>query len=237
MRIFFLDEAPGCREGAWTPPEELRHHVKALRFGVDETFLLILPDGSGLAARALDRRSIELLGPREVPRQNLHPVQLATAWPKGKRAEELVIRACEAGVRRIQPVVFERSVAGREPISGNQRDRLARVMRETCQQLGLTQLPNLVFEPISWQEVRALHPQSEPFCLHPGAQPLAQAFAESAPRSSLLLVGPEGGISPDEEELIRGQEWHFVGLIPTILRIEAAGPIGAAIVQHAHLAS
>ena len=46
MRFFFLDEAPDCQEGSWTPPKELQHHVKALRFGADETFFLVLPDGS-----------------------------------------------------------------------------------------------------------------------------------------------------------------------------------------------
>lgn len=237
MRIFFLDKAPVHPEGAWTPPKELQHHVKALRFGAEETFLLVLPNGSGIAARVLDRRSVELLGESPVPSLDLHPVQLATAWPKGKRAEDLVIRACEAGVSRIQPTYFERSVAGREPISLNQRERLERLMRETCQQLGRPQLPDLATEPVPWAEARALDPDAHPFCLHPGAEPLAQAFARSDPERSLLLIGPEGGISPEEEQQIQAQEWDFVGLIPTILRIEAAGPMGAAIVQHAHLAS
>lgn len=235
MRFFFLDEAPDCQEGSWTPPKELQHHVKALRFGAEETFLLILPDGSGVAARQLDRHTLQLEGPAEVPSLNLHPIHLATAWPKGKRAEDLVIRACEAGVARIQPTVFERSVAGREELSRNQMDRLNRLIRETCQQLGRARLPELVSTPLAWESIRESDPQARPYCLHPRSRPLTEAFEADRPARSLLLVGPEGGISPAEEAALREQEWSFVGLIPTILRIEAAGPLGAALLQHAQL--
>ena len=232
MRFFFLDEAPENQVGSWTPPKELQHHLKALRFGAEETFLLVLPDGTGLRARQADRRELQLDGPAPVPVLDLHPVHLATAWPKGKRAEDLVIRACEAGVARIQPIIFERSVSGREPLSANQLERLNRLMRETCQQLGRAQLPKLVPTPLPWESMRAADPHATAFCLHPRSQPLAEAFEQLNPQSSLLLVGPEGGISPAEAEGLRAQEWAFVGLIPTILRIEAAGPMGAALLQH-----
>lgn len=232
MRFFFLDEAPENQVGSWTPPKELQHHLKALRFGVEETFLLVLPDGTGLHARPLDRRMLQLDGPAPVPALDLHPIQLATAWPKGKRAEDLVIRACEAGVTRIQPIIFERSVSGREPLSANQVERLQRLMRETCQQLGRAQLPELEPHPLPWDAVRAADPNATAFCLHPRSQPLLEAFEQLKPQSSLLLVGPEGGINPAEEAGLREQKWAFAGLLPTILRIEAAGPTGAALLQH-----
>ncbi|MCH2101571.1 MAG: 16S rRNA (uracil(1498)-N(3))-methyltransferase [Planctomycetes bacterium] len=233
MRFFFLDEAPNPLLGPWTPPKELQHHVKALRFGAEETFLLLLPDGSGLAARVLDRSSLELLGPTEVPKLQLHPTHLATAWPKGKRAEDLVIRACEAGVTRIQPTLFERSISGRESLSGNQIKRFQRLIRETCQQLGRTELLELVADPLPWQEIRATEPRARAFCLHPGAPPLSHIVDKLAPSCSLLLVGPEGGISAAEKIQIEDQGWVFVGLLPTILRTEAAGPLAAALIQHA----
>lgn len=67
MRIFFLDAAPENFEGNWTPPRELQHHLKALRFGPDDEFLLILPDGRALLAHQPSRAELVLQGWTELP--------------------------------------------------------------------------------------------------------------------------------------------------------------------------
>ena len=232
MRFFFLDEAPDRLEGSWKAPAELQHHLKALRFGPEERFLLLPPEGQAIAARVAGKRELILEGGHTRPELPLLPITLATAWPKGKRAEDLVVRACEAGVARIQPVVFERSVAGREALSGHQLERLKRVAKECCQQLRRPTLPVLEAEPCPLDQVQARVEADRAYCLHPGAPLLAETWRQDQPSSAALLVGPEGGIAEEELARLREQEWGFVGLLPTILRIEAAGPLGAALCQH-----
>lgn len=231
MRFFFLDAAPEISEGVWPPPRELQQHLKALRFGSDEPFLLILPDGRALQACQPERGSLQLMGFAEPPRLALAPITLATAWPKGKRAEDLVVRACEAGVRRIQPVIFERSIAGREAISKNQLERLRRIAREVCQQVGLASIPQIASEPIPMQQVHEQEPEALAICLRPGAPSLREVLLPASDKLLTLLVGPEGGTSADEKTWLAEHGWVFAGLLPTILRIEAAGPMGAALCQ------
>lgn len=234
MRIFFLDAAPEIFEGNWTPPRELLQHLKALRFGPNDEFLLILPDGRALRAHQPDRAELVLQGWSELPQLDLMPITLVTAWPKGKRAEDLVVRACESGVDCIQPVVFERSVAGREAISRNQMDRLQRVAREVCQQVGRPRIPKICAAPVELEQARSLAPQAQAICLRPGSPPLQQQLERSPYLGALLLIGPEGGTSPAEEAALAEQKWAFAGLLPTILRIEAAGPLAAALCQAWH---
>lgn len=234
MRIFFLDAAPEIFEGNWTPPRELQQHLKALRFGANDEFLLILPDGRALRAHQPERAELVLQGWAEHPKLDLMPITLATAWPKGKRAEDLVVRACEAGVDCIQPVVFERSVAGREGVSKNQMERLQRIAREVCQQVGRPRMPKIHAEPIELMQARAAAPQAQAICLRPGSPPLQQQLERGPYLGALLLIGPEGGTSPAEEAALLKQEWAFAALLPTILRIEAAGPMGAALCQAWH---
>jgi 16S rRNA (uracil1498-N3)-methyltransferase len=231
VRFFFLDAAPEIFEGNWTPPRELQQHLKALRFGPNDEFLLVLPDGRALRARQPERAELLLQGWTELPKLDLMPITLATAWPKGKRAEDLVVRACESGVNCIQPVVFERSVCGRESVSKNQMERLQRIAREVCQQVGRARVPEIRAEAIELNQAREATPGAQAICLRPGSMPLQQHLGPASVQGVLLLVGPEGGTSAAEEAALLEQEWAFAALLPTILRIEAAGPLGAALCQ------
>jgi 16S rRNA (uracil1498-N3)-methyltransferase len=48
-----------------------------------------------------------------------------------------------------------------------------------------------------------------------------------------LLVGPEGGFSPEEVEDVRGMGFLPVSVGPRILRTETAAIVGAALLQYA----
>jgi 16S rRNA (uracil1498-N3)-methyltransferase len=209
--------------------------LKALRFGPNDEFLLVLPDGSAVRACQASRTELVLHGCTELPQLDLMPITLATAWPKGKRAEDLVVRACEAGVDCIQPVVFERSISGRQAIASKQMERLQRIAREVCQQVGRPRIPEIRAQPLELKQARIAAPEAQPICLRPGSPPLQTQLERAPYLGVLLLVGPEGGTSPAEEAELAAQEWAFAALLPTILRIEAAGPLGVALCQAWHL--
>ena len=101
MRFFFLQETPNILEGPWQAPKELIKHLKALRLKPGQEFLLLLPQGGGIASELKKDGVIELKRPKEAPSLRLMPITLATALPKGKRAEELIRRAVEAGAENI----------------------------------------------------------------------------------------------------------------------------------------
>ena len=232
MRFFFLAEPPDSLEGSWPPPPELLKHLRALRLTPEENFLLLLPQGGALRCHWPGKQEIQLAGLCELPRLPLLPVTLATAWPKGARADQLVIRATEAGVERILPLVCERSVAGRTTFSANRRQRWKRLILETCEQSGRPVLPSLAENPIFLQALLDECPLATPIALHPHNWPLATELDLRPPREVLLIVGPEGGFSANELTWLREQGVQFAGLLPTVLRVEAAGPAAVTVCQH-----
>lgn len=237
MRFFFLQQEPPEFHGPWQAPAELARHLRALRCGPSEPVLLLLPRGGALRARVLDGgEDLRLEGLAEVPRLPLMPVTLATAWPKGARADELVQRAAEAGVERLLPLRCARSVVGREELSPSRHERWLRILRETCQQCRRPTLPALERRPVDLREVLKEAPLAHPIALIPGAWPLQHELDLRAPREVLLIVGPEGGFDDEEEGWLAEHGVATAGLLPTILRIEAAGPLAAAICQHDFLA-
>jgi 16S rRNA (uracil1498-N3)-methyltransferase len=234
MRFFFLLTTPPAEFGAWQPPLELMQHLRALRFGPEEEFLLLAADGGAWRARLKGRAEVELLGSTQAPTVKQHTITLATAWPKGKRAEELVVRACEAGVARIQPVQFQRSVAGRQAWGSKQSERLQRIARESCQQLRNPLLPKIDREPIAFSAWLEQIDAEKYYFLHPGAPALTSIWLPCA--QTTMVIGPEGGFTDEEVAAMQSAGMTAAGMGPLILRIAAAGPTAAALIQHAWLA-
>jgi len=235
MRFFFVNEEPARLEGPWDPPRELFRHLRALRLSEGEAFLLLLPQGGAVGARLDGEGRVVLQGLTEMPQIPLLPVTLATAWPKGKRADDLVARATELGVERILPLQCERSVAGRQTFSPARVERWRRIALETCQQCGRPVPPTLDPAPVPLAAVLGESPRGRTVVLDPLAWPLAMELSLHAPREVLLIVGPEGGFTPEEIDWFEEHEIHRAGLGATRLRIEAAGPFAVGICQHWYL--
>lgn len=191
-----------------------RHHlerVRRLREGDD----LSVTDGRGAwrwcrFGVALEADGEVVHDPAPAP-----PITVAFALVKGERPELVVQKLTELGVDRIVPFLAERSVVRWEPDKAERnRERLARVALEAAMQSRRTWLPEVA--PVtSFDEVVAL----------PGA---AGADRDGEPPTldrPTLLVGPEGGWSPQERAALRS----LVGLGPTVLRAETAAITGAAV--------
>lgn len=232
MRCFFLAEPPPAGAAVWTPPLDLLRHLRALRLAPATSLLLILPNEEAVVASWDGRAALTLgaRGPR--PASPWRPLTLATAWPKGPRADELVIRAAECGVRRLLPVRWERSIAGRDDFRPARLARWRKLAREACQQCGNPSPPLLDEQPRDLAGALAAAAGARPVLLAPGAPPLAALVPLFGAGEPLLLVGPEGGPSSAEEALLDGLAVPRAGLLPAILRIEAAGPLAAALFQH-----
>ncbi len=232
MRFFFLSGPLPSPGGRWPAPAALLRHLRALRIGPGQDFLLLPEEGGpGLLSRWAGGEELELLGIAERPTLALRELCLATAWPKGPRADELVTRATEAGVARIQPVIFERSIAGREPFRAQRLERWQRLARESGQQCRNPSPPALASTPLPLEEALAALAGDPLVVLSPGAPPLGALLAELPAGPLALLVGPEGGFSPAELALLESRGLPRAGLLPTVLRIEAAGPLAAALCQ------
>ena len=216
--------------------EESRHLTRVLRLRPGDT--VVATDGAGRDYTVrLDRvgeastGTVLAVAPG-VPDSPL-AVTLVQGVPKGDKMEAIVRAATELGVARVRPAVCERTVVRLEP--GRWRDRARRwqrVAREAAKQCGRAVIP----------EVDAPRPLAECLagngadlrlcCWEGGGTPLHEALAlTTAPRSVLLVVGPEGGLAPPEVEAARERGLTIASLGPRILRTETAGPAVLAILQ------
>jgi 16S rRNA (uracil1498-N3)-methyltransferase len=179
-------------------------------------------------------------------REALRDVHLAVGMPANERMDWLVEKAAELGAASIQPLMTERSVLR---LSG---ERAAKkqlhwqsVAVAACEQCGGNRVP-LVHPMMTlqgWFKLRASNPALDGLAYLLSLQPtsiglrqaLAQHDAAPAPGNSAghtpnvsFLSGPEGGLSPAEEQMALSQGFQPVTLGKRVLRAETAALVALA---------
>ncbi len=156
-------------------------------------------------------------------------IVIASAIPKSSRADWMVEKLSELGVARFIPLLTSRGVVQAEGQNKRQRwQRLAEESAKQCRRAGVMQID----EPRDLSHVLATHTVAGWFCsTATGAIPAKQAAESIRPdcRELLLLIGPEGGWTEPEEQLLRQRGLTPVSLGTTILRVETAAMAAAAV--------
>jgi len=140
---------------------------------------------------------------------------------KGKRIDTIAEKAGELGVSELRPVLTERTVVSRV-----NTDRLAANAREAAEQCERLTLP-MVHEPEKLSSVIAAWPDDRRMLFadeRANAAPIAEALSGAVPGGKwAVLIGPEGGFAPGEQELVRGLPQALpVSLGPRLLRADTA---------------
>lgn len=165
---------------------------------------------------------------RSAPQGTPPDLWLVFAPIKKARTDFIVEKAAELGVRRIQPV-FTR-------FTNSERlntDRLRAHCIEAAEQCGGTTVPELA-EPVTLAQLLADWPADRAlvFCDESRAARPLHRIAPPAPAA--LLIGPEGGFSPDEAARLRSMPGVTpVTLGPRILRADTAAAAAIAVWQSA----
>ena len=147
------------------------------------------------------------------------PFEVTLALPllKGDHDEEVVEAVTQLGVHTIVPFISARSVV--RALSSAKRERWQRIAREAAETARRGRVPKIE-EPHEWEKLFDV--------LHEGALvawegEALRRFSDALPRSGVsIVIGPEGGIRPDEIEFARERGAVTVSLGPRNLRSETA---------------
>ncbi len=241
MHRFFVEEP--LVEGALVSlsREESAHAIRVLRLKAGDPVQLL--DGEALFAGELTQVrdsgvQAKVLSVLPSPESKAR-ITLWQGLPKGDKLEHIVQKATELGVWTLWPVEMERSVAkadrARQGVKG---ERLERIALEAAKQSGRAHVPR-VEAPCGFAQALARLDKEEAFDLilvaweEAEAQGLrlSQAVRENPGKERILLViGPEGGIAPEECAALEQRGARFVTLGRRILRTETAGPSALAVI-------
>jgi 16S rRNA (uracil1498-N3)-methyltransferase len=160
---------------------------------------------------------------RDIEREAPREIHLAVGMPANERMDWLVEKATELGAASIQPLVVERSVL---KLKGERADRRRAhwqaIAIAACEQCGRNRVPP-VHEIVDFSPWLTQRPSNghAPLLLSPGAK--ARALRDVAAQGAMLfLSGPEGGLTPAEEEAAIASGFTPVSLGSRVLRAETA---------------
>jgi 16S rRNA (uracil1498-N3)-methyltransferase len=233
LSLFLLDELPPG-DSVELVGDEGRHAARVKRLSVGEGVLVSDGRGtllecevsaassSGLSLAVLSRRAVAPANPRLV---------VVQALPKGDRAELAVEVLTELGADEIVPWAASRSIVQwLGPRGDRALEKWRRTAREATKQSRRAWLP--VVAPLaSTAEVAARLAGATGLVLHEGApSPLASADLP-ADGDIVIVVGPEGGVAPDELDDFAAVGARLVRLGDQVLRTSTAGAAALAVLS------
>lgn len=219
LHRFFVNPADIIGE-RFPLPDEIQHQVlRVLRLRSGDRIVLL--DGRGEATTCRLEGTdciVERRGP--AGGEPAHRLVIWQALLRGDHLEPVIRHATEVGVAAFRPFVSERCVA--RELSPRRLERLRAVAREAAEQSERGMVPQ-VAAPATYADVLA----EASVLLYERADGPRLSAGDPPPS---VVIGPEGGFSPDEVAAAERAGLTIAGLGPRILRSESVAVAVAAVV-------
>lgn len=237
------------RPGTVSLDDRQAHHVRdVLRLGPGDAVEVFDAMGRVAAARIVEcdgRRVLLEVGMVRRQQQPGPRLVVASAIPRGARADWMVEKLSELGAARFVPLIAERSVVMPAGRSRTMRwRRLAEESARQCRRVGVMAIdePAMLFDFLAGLDLSSAAAGSQggnPPALRAWflsadqpVEPAAEALGDEnigLLAEATLVVGPEGGFSPGELDAFARAGLTGLCLGRTILRTETAAVAAAAV--------
>ena len=237
MRRFYIEPAEILNQHPQITGNDVRHMRKVLRHEPGDQVLLI--DGSGFEYPAVietiskDTATFLIIEKKQADTASPLELVVAQGFLKDKKMDTIIRHLTELGLSRWIPLISDRSVA--RPDENRVAERMRRwenIAIESLKQCGLSKLP--VISPLMTFEELVNSPEDydgKIICWEEEKVPLA-GLHPGKPQKILLVIGPEGGFSPEEIKYSQPADFKSISLGPRILRAETAAIAACTLVQY-----
>ena len=216
-------------------PENVIRHLHVLRVREGEEITLFNGNGHSYPTRLLSlakRQAVaEVLSEQTVDNESPLAISLIQAVSSGERMDFTLQKSVEMGVTEIFPVTSARSIV---KLSGERaekrQERWQEIVIAACEQCGRNRIPTVhPLLPLP-QRLQQL-PQSDVRLLMGLHHPTSLKAIQPAPQRITLMIGPEGGWSPEEEAAAFQTGFQSILLGKRVLRTETAALAAIAAMQ------
>ncbi len=227
MQRFYLPEPLSIGMRVVLPPD-VAHHLRVLRLSIGDEVTLFNGGGGEFAATLTEiekKHAVALIksfSPRDV--EPPFSITLAQALPEGAKMDWVIEKAVELGVAGIQPLAAQRSVVRLSEERAKKRHaHWEAIVASASRQCGRNRLLD-VAPLVSFNDWIG-QPTEQPRILFSldATQLLSDWAKTHVPQDVTIMIGPEGGFSPQEEAMAQKQGAIALSLGKRVLRTETAG--------------
>ena len=206
-------------------PDNIIRHIHVLRLNAGDSITLFNGTGNDFAAtlQTIGKRHAEchIHAQRQPENESPLAITLVQAVSSGERMDFTLQKSVELGVRAIQPIISERCVVR---LSGDRADKRVQrwqdIVIAACEQSGRSIVPT-VLPIVSFSDyLRQMPPELHLMMSLRRATTLRDIAP--APQTLRLMIGPEGGWTPAEEQATLEAGVQTITLGKRVLRTETA---------------
>ncbi|WP_299026345.1 16S rRNA (uracil(1498)-N(3))-methyltransferase [uncultured Thermanaerothrix sp.] len=238
MHRFFLP--PDCIHASWVsfPPETAHQIYAVLRMKTGQEVVVLDNNGAAFRVRLENLQPssatgviLETLPITSEPRTRL---TLYLGLTQREKFEWVLQKGTEVGIIAFVPLITQRTLVREITVAREKLPRWRRIVQEAAEQCGRGRIPE-VHPPLELERAIKQAQTTTSLCLMAwegeNQRSLRQAIRSlsMSPEEVALIIGPEGGLSPNE--VLRAQQagWLTCSLGTRILRMETAAILGAAL--------
>jgi 16S rRNA (uracil1498-N3)-methyltransferase len=220
--------------------DELDHLRRVLRLKPGDSIEIFDEQGreheAAIRAFSAEHADIEILRSYEARRESPLNVTLAVGLTKGEKMDFVVEKATELGAHAVAPLLSAHTVPKiDERKSAKREERWKKIALSAAKQCGRSRVPEIL--GICGYNEFVARPAADTLKLLLWENEPQQTFRdvhaqESAVRSVILAIGPEGGFASEEAELARRHGYRWISLGKRILRAETAAVAALALAQY-----
>ncbi len=216
-------------------PENAAHHVgRVLRMKPDESLILFNVEGGCWQATITEitKKGVWVCPQTFMPDDRESPLSLSLGQTlsRGERMDYAIQKAVECGVTDITPLVSERCEV---KLAGERADKRIRSWQQmiisACEQCGRNRIP-VIHPPMPLSEWLASRNTDLNFVLHHRTTQALEGYDK--PASVSVLIGPEGGLTPEEIAQAEQHNFKALALGPRVLRTETAPVAALSLMQY-----
>jgi 16S rRNA (uracil1498-N3)-methyltransferase len=218
------------------PTQAAEHVTRVLRMAAGDPLTLFNGDGSDYLATILTPGKREVIvrvdTRRSVDTESPLALTLAQGVARGEKMDLIVQKATELGVKRIVPLLTERSEVRLDAMRAQKRLLHWRaVAASACEQSGRAQLPHIApaLALSAWLDELGSNGALRLALLPQALRSVRELRLPDA--GALLVVGPEGGLGERDIHALDAAGFEGLRLGPRILRTETAGLAALAALQ------
>ena len=236
MTRLFIDDLSDISHFITLEKKNSHYVSKVLRCSSGDE--LVLFDGSGKECRCIvSAINTEVtLRVKDIKTSDIQPLKyiiLLQGLLKGKKMDLIVQKTTEVGIKKIIPVITERSQIRRT----SKRERWQKIAHDASRQCGRTDIVEIsdaiAFDDLLFHFLPYVDNALKVVFYEKSSEPLYRLEEKLCSKeTTVIFTGPEGGFTEDEIQTLKDKGFYVSGLGDFVLRAETAAIVSTGIVQY-----
>lgn len=237
MFQFFVEDEQVLKDRIVIVGSDVNHIKNVLRMKSGEKIRVSDTSGKGYFCSISDISDVEVIAiidsTDDVGTELENKIYLFQGLPKGDKMELIIQKAVELGVYEIIPIAMKNCVVKLDDRKASKKiERWQAISESAAKQSKRTIIPriaNVLSYKLAIDKAKDLDIMLVPYENERGMEATREIIRGIAPGQSIgIVIGPEGGFSPEEIESVTalqdaGRAIHRISLGRRILRTETAG--------------